>query len=104
MSKKEVNIKGHVDLAQAIAYLEDLVISLKSGTICVQNCEDYVTLNPASGLEMEVEAKHKGEKESLTIVLNWQTQKEETEKRMELRISSTQPVTAGATDDEDEDD
>lgn len=92
MSKREINLRGKVELKKAIAYLEDIVTSLKSGTLCVQDDEQAVTLKPGKCLELEIEATQKGSKEGLRVEMAWRTQgAAEKEKELALKISSQEP-------------
>lgn len=69
--KKEVKMKGVMDRIQITAYLESLVLGLKSGVICVHQGKDIVTLNPEGPVEVEVKASSKKGKEKFEMELTW---------------------------------
>lgn len=98
MSKKEVKLKGIMDPEQIVSYLEDLVGSLKQGKICVQQGEQFVTLNPDQAINLEVKASVKKGKEKFVMELSWR--KEETaEDDQEMRISPDEPEGGEADED-----
>ena len=92
MLKNEVNVKGRVELSEAITYLQNLVTSLKKGKVCIENSDAHVTLEPQALVKLEVEARCKADgKESLEIELSWR--KNDGEKSpISLKISSTEPA------------
>ncbi len=79
-----------MELEKVAFYLEDLLASLKSGTLCIQQGENLVTLHPSQFVDFEVEAASKKGKEKLSIELNWRNDKEEEQK--EFKIMSQEPV------------
>ncbi|VAX18380.1 hypothetical protein MNBD_NITROSPINAE01-392 [hydrothermal vent metagenome] len=91
MSKKNISIKMVTNTSGLSSYLNDLVSAIKAGTVCVQKGNEFVTITPMDSIEMEVEAKQKKGKESLTLELNWKTRADE-EPDDNFKISSTQPV------------
>jgi amphi-Trp domain-containing protein len=96
MSKKRISLKGSTDLAQAIEYLEDIVSSLKNGTLCVQNGSDEaLTLKPEKTLHLEIDASQRADKESVTIELSWR-KAEAKQEALPLKISSQEPVSKSA--------
>jgi len=94
MEKKSVVLKEKMELDKVIACLEDIVASLKAGTMCIQHGDDLITLKPTASVELEIEAVMKKGKEKLALELSWHNEKEkekETEK-MEFRIMSSEPA------------
>lgn len=90
MSKKEVKLKGVMGRDQVVAYLEDLLAGLKSGKICVQQGEEFVTLCPEQLINVEVQASVKKGKEKFEMELVWR--KEEAPVEMSgTRISASEP-------------
>ena len=71
MSKKEVSFKGRLEQQQAMAYLNELVTGLKTGTVYVQNGDGYVSLSPGKLINIEIEAVEKKDKEKLVIEMTW---------------------------------
>jgi amphi-Trp domain-containing protein len=70
-NKREVEFEGTMDVKQATEYLEKLLASFKAGTVCVQRGSAAVALKPEPVVNLEVEAKQKESKESLSIKLKW---------------------------------
>ncbi|MCA9482928.1 MAG: amphi-Trp domain-containing protein [Nitrospina sp.] len=93
MDKREVSLKAKFEQSKVISYLEDLIKSMKEGTICVQQGTDIVTLKPSNYIEVELEASIKKSKERLSLELSWRADKEEEEP--EFSISATEPVAVG---------
>lgn len=93
MDKREVSLKAKFEQSKVIAYLEDLVKSMKEGTICVQQGTDIVTLKPSNYIEVELEASIKKHKERLSLELCWRVEKDEEEP--EFSISANEPVAVG---------
>lgn len=90
--KKKISVHSTVDLPTAIAAIEDLVASLKAGTVCVIRGEEYVTLKPESRVEMDVAAASKKAKGSLKLELSWRHYEEIDESSaQEFVITSTVP-------------
>lgn len=91
MSKKEVSLKGSMDVKSVITYMEDLVASMKAGTVVVQRGDEHVTLKPMSPVEVEIEAEQKKGKETLLIELAWRTELPSQGESVKLIISSKEP-------------
>ncbi|QPJ62472.1 MAG: amphi-Trp domain-containing protein [Candidatus Nitronauta litoralis] len=98
MEKREVSLKAKIEQEKVISYLEDLISSMKEGTICVQQGTDIVTLKPSKFVEMELEASIKKNKERFALELTWRVEKEEEEP--EFSISSSEPVAVGENENE----
>lgn len=84
----EVEVETGMDLAQAIAYLEEIVAGLKSGRLSVENDGDGVILSPQRTVKVAVEAKQKKEKESVAIKISWHIPTPAKAPQPPLRISS----------------
>ena len=100
MKKKEVSLKGTLELSEVVAYLEDLIGCLKEGTVCIKNCDDFVALAPSPQIKLEVSAEQRDAKESISLKLVWH-KSEHADRRMALSISSEIPE-AKEEGDEDE--
>lgn len=70
MSKK-IKIDGLMELGKACGYLEDLLASLKQGTLHVAVGADSITLVPDGIVDFEMEVSQKKEKEKLSIEFSW---------------------------------
>jgi len=77
MSKRETKHETVADLAKAVSYLEDVIRSLRSGSISVGNGSDKLVLNPHDQVKVKVEASQKPHKESISVRLSWQTAPED---------------------------
>lgn len=97
MSRQEVHMKGTIALKDAIATLEDLVRSLRAGTVCIQNSAEHVALHPGSSISLEVEATAKKGKESLALKLSWEKESAEAS-NFHLRISPDVPAEAAPSE------
>ncbi len=91
MSKQGIAIKGSMDYASVVAFLEDVVRSFKEKKVCVQRGEEFVTLTPGESIDLEVEATQKKGKQKLCIELNW---------REELHVESDMPFKVSACEPE----
>ncbi|WP_462325669.1 amphi-Trp domain-containing protein [Desulfoplanes sp.] len=91
MEKKKVALEQTKEFKAAISYLEDLVASFKKGTIVVEQGENSVILTPAPFVNIEIEAKQKGDKEKFSMELSWNTAG--TTEESDIMISSTLPQT-----------
>jgi amphi-Trp domain-containing protein len=97
-NKKRIDLKGRTDLAKAIEYLENIVASLKSGTLCVQNGSDEtLTLKPEQAIDLEVNASQRADKESVSLKLSWRKTAAECE-TLPLKITSREPEPAAANE------
>lgn len=91
METNEIKVKQEVDRARAVEYLEDVVKSLKSGELCIAHGDESAVLTPADTVRVEVKAKSKSDKESITIKIAWHLEEqadEEDEQEGALSISS----------------
>jgi len=93
MNKKTINVKTALKQETAVSYLEELVKSIKTGKLVVQQDSDFVSLTPAKTMELEVSASQKKGKEKLTFELTWLTEIA-AESDARLLISSKEPVVA----------
>ena len=91
MEKKSVTFKGDLDATSVVKYLENLVKSLKGGTVCFQQKNDFVTLKTSSRIEVELSANQKKGKEKLSIELSWKREEEIVPKDVDFKISAKEP-------------
>ncbi len=90
MGKKNLSFKARLDQGKVIAYLEQLLDGLKSGTVYVQQGDEYVALSPTKQMKIEVSASQKDEKEKLTFELSWGKEQPIGEQPT-LKISTSEP-------------
>ncbi len=89
-----ISVKGSMDFNSTLAFLEDLVASIKEKTVCIQRGEEFITLKPTDTIEMEIEAKQKKGKEKLSIELSWRQELpkvESEEAEQPFSVSSKEP-------------
>jgi len=91
MAKKEVEFKGNLEQKQLVSYLEELIKSIKSGTVVVQHGAEHVALTPQDVMELEVEAKQKDNKEKLSLEISWKKSVAAAEAPETFKISSEAP-------------
>lgn len=71
MEKQKIGVKMNLPYTEAVAYLEDLLKSLKAGTIVVESGGDHVTMKPGDNVVIEVEAKVKKGKQKFGLEIGW---------------------------------
>ena len=92
MKKNEVKIKGNMTAKDVAVLLEDLVKSIKAGTVCIESGDNFVTLKPGDNIDFGIEAVQKKGKEKLSIEFGWrQPVPEDEEPENVLKISSKEP-------------
>jgi amphi-Trp domain-containing protein len=92
MSSNSVELKRKVELWEVVNYLEDLAASFKAGKIVVEKGDKVVSLNPPKIVNLEIEAKHKKEKEKFSFEISWKAGASE-EEDDDFKISSEMPAT-----------
>jgi len=90
MGKKEIGFKGQIEKSKAVAYLEKVLEGLKAGTWYVQHGDEYVTLQPANTVYLEVSAAQKKGKEKFMLEMSWYKDMPE-EMETDLTITTTKP-------------
>ena len=80
MQKRQLCHRLQLDLPRALHYLESLVSSLRSGTVCVEQNGESVTLRPDSQVCFEIEARSGKNKEGILVELSWRKPEEKEEK------------------------
>ncbi len=96
MATKELKIKTKAGLLETVKQLENLVASLKEGSICIRKNEDVIYLSPQEPVELELEAEVKLErntlKEKLTVELKWKKEETAVREKEPFNISSEAPL------------
>ena len=67
MEKKKISIERKVPFQDAVTCLEDLLSAFKLGSIEIQKGENTLVLFPAAEVTIEIEAKHKRDRESFSL-------------------------------------
>lgn len=70
-SRQELKIDGAVEVPHVIAYLEQLVAALKSGSVRVHRGAEQVVLGPRGVVGFSLAASDKGKRQKLTLELSW---------------------------------
>ncbi len=96
MNKKDIGVKSAIRLDQAVAYLQDIVNSLKQKKVCVEHRGESLVLNPPDSVTVEVKARQKSGKESISLKIGWLRPTEADETDPELTISAKEPTSAPA--------
>lgn len=96
MESNEIRVKNEVALNEAVSYLEGIVSSLKQGRICVQHGEESLVFEPKELVRVEVKARKKQHKESVSLKLSWRLQPEPHTDEAGLKISAEIPPSAPA--------
>jgi amphi-Trp domain-containing protein len=91
MSKQEIEIKTALGREEASRYLQELAQCLAGGKIVVQRGGEYVELRPQHGLELEIEATRKKDKEKISLELSWRVDAA-LEQGCELKICAEAPA------------
>lgn len=69
--KQKVSIEQHMPYADAVAYLEALLKGFKEGRIVVERGGESVVLTPPQSVNVEIEARRKGDKQKFSLELEW---------------------------------
>lgn len=91
MKDSEIKLKNELDRARAVSYLQDIVNSLKEGRVCVEKAEQSLSLSVPPSVSVEIKARQKEHKESISLKMSWSRHAETEEAAPDLKIS------AGAT-------
>ena len=70
-SRQELKVEGAVEVPHVIAYLEQLVTALKSGTVRVHRGAEQVILGPRGVIGFSLAASEKGKRQRLALELSW---------------------------------
>jgi amphi-Trp domain-containing protein len=93
MEKTKVSFRQAMESQDAVKLLGGLVESLKAGKIVVEQGEEFISMDPAGKVDVEIEAKQKKDKGELSIELSWKLAEAE-EAKDPLKISSKEPEPA----------
>ncbi|MCB2190610.1 MAG: amphi-Trp domain-containing protein [Deltaproteobacteria bacterium] len=96
MSKSGVSYKGDLPAQQALALLENLVESLKKGSVCVQVDQEHVVmgLSKSTPVGVEIGASQKKGKRRLSLELSWSDPKHDAEQASAIMIGTQAPTEA----------
>lgn len=70
-SRHELKVDGAVELPQAIAYLEQLVQALRSGTAEVRQGDEAIVLGPRGVVGFALRVTDRGKRQRLELELEW---------------------------------
>lgn len=75
MGKNVVKIDSLMELTRVISTIEDILASLKKGTLHVSLGDEAVTLVPPPVVDFEMELVEKKDKAKLSLEISWRTDK-----------------------------
>jgi len=101
MGKKELEFKAVMSRDEVRGYLQDLLAGLNEGTICIQTGGEYIVLNPADLIKVEVEAKRKKDKSKFSLELSWSGEERPKGEAPALKISAVAPQPTEPEEDEE---
>ncbi|MFP3999488.1 MAG: amphi-Trp domain-containing protein [Desulfobacterales bacterium] len=91
MKKDKITQHQRAERQEVVGYLEDLLNSLRSGKIVVEQNGHFISLNLPETLEIEIEARQKKEKGSFSIEISWK-EPEAYDEPAKIRISTEEPA------------
>lgn len=71
MAKRELDLEQDMDLHRAVSYIEDLAVSLRSGTVAIEHGDKTITVKPGGRVEMRVKVSQEEDWETCSIKLAW---------------------------------
>jgi amphi-Trp domain-containing protein len=92
--KQEIEVEGTIELKKAVEYLEQILRSLKDGTVFVQCGDKQLALTPAPVVQFQFEAKQKKDKQEISFELTWKDGMHAAGD-FDLSLSSHEPEKAG---------
>jgi amphi-Trp domain-containing protein len=102
MRKNEIRVKKNLEIEAVALVLEKLVESLRTGTVCVESENEFVTLSPAGVLDLELSASQKKNKGKLVLELNWRNVVGSDHVQSVFNISSIEPELSLGENSEEE--
>ena len=69
--KSELKVKRMINTETAQQLLTDLSISLKDGTVCVENNDTFAAVTVGEEMELELAVSSKKNKQRLSFELSW---------------------------------
>jgi len=87
METNEIEVKRDMEVSKAIDSLQAVINSLREGRVHVEHAGESVTLKPAQHVGIQLKARRKEDKESVSVKLSWRPVPAEGE-QAELRITS----------------
>lgn len=73
---QELEVETVAEYAQAVQYLETIVSRMKAGKVTVAHGEQTLTLVPSEQVKVQLKARTKEEKESISIKMSWRKENE----------------------------
>ena len=69
--KQKIEVEGAIELKRAVDYLEQILRSIKEGSILVRYGDQHLKLTPGPVVQFEFEAKQEKDKQELSFELTW---------------------------------
>lgn len=95
-ARKDLKVEGAVELPHVVAYLEQLVLALKAGTVRIRQEDEEVVLGPRGVIGFALSARDRGRRQSLALELTWR-KFNAPDPDLDLHIDNA-PAAAAATD------
>ena len=70
--KNKLVVKGAVEFQEVLAYLENIVNTLKDGKVNIQKGQESIILTPPPIVDFKIEASQKKDKSKLSIKIGWE--------------------------------
>lgn len=86
---QKFDLEQNLDLKTLTHYLDELVKTLKAGKVVLQQNDQYISLSPNEQVSLQISAKQKSEKETLSLEISWVPSKSQEE--TPLKISQIEP-------------
>ncbi len=86
MSKDKLKIDSIMPLDQVIGKLEELVGSLKNGSLNIQFGQETMQLTPSGVVDFEMKVSKKKDKEKLSLEICWEPDQDQA-----MQISTQEP-------------
>lgn len=68
---REIRVESTLEVGQAVAYLQDIVNSLKAGHIKVEHGGNKLEMSPPGSVNVQLKAKRKETKDSISLKISW---------------------------------
>lgn len=71
MEKKKIHISGKMPCTLAMSHIDCFLEGLRNGSVVVEHGEEKIVLHPNAEIDMDIEARTKGDRQRLVITLDW---------------------------------
>lgn len=71
MEKKKIHISGKMPCSLALSHIDCFLEGLRDGSVVVEQGTEKLVLHPHAEINMDIEARTKGDRQRLVITLDW---------------------------------